>query len=166
VRRRTVVDGRLLAALRFREAVAFRAVLFRELAARLRAAPLVFRETAVRFRLPAALRFRLPPARALPRRLPAAARLVFFLPRGGILLLRELGSQSAAGVANSLPAFFTGISHRDRGSLRDSVARNHHCVAIRVVVERFRMNNVDAKANLAHHLAVLRRVYTRFRGVM
>jgi hypothetical protein len=102
----------LLVVLRFRGAVILRAVLFRdaapfgarifrddaerfgalafrEAAARLRAGLLAFRETAVRFRPEAALR----------------VRLVFFLPRGGIFLLRELGSQSAAGEANPLPAF-------------------------------------------------------------
>jgi hypothetical protein len=87
-------------------AVVFRVPPFRAPEARLRAVPPLLREPViVRLRLPAALRFRLAPARALLRRLAGAARLVFFLPRGGILLLRELGSQSAAGEANPLPAF-------------------------------------------------------------
>jgi hypothetical protein len=103
-------------------AVLFRAVLFRAPEARLRAAPPVLREpVAVRLRLPAALRFRLAllfrlaPPRALLR-LAGAARLVFFLPRGGILLLRELHSQSAPGEANPLPAFVREIGHENGGT--------------------------------------------------
>jgi len=68
----------------------------------LRAPAALFRLTAaLRFRLTAALRFRLPPAFALPLRLMPAARFVFFLPRGGIVLLCELGSPTAAGERKS-----------------------------------------------------------------
>jgi hypothetical protein len=56
----------------------------------------------------------LAPARALLC-LAAAARLVFFLPRGGIFLLRELGSQSAAGEANPLPAFVHQTGRENTG---------------------------------------------------
>ena len=97
-------------AARFRGAVAFRVAFGEPLLrapALLRAAPVRFFDAPVRFRLAVALRFRLAPALGLRD----AARLVFFLPRGGILLLRELGSQSAAGVANSLPAFVNQASH-------------------------------------------------------
>ena len=159
VRRRTGVEDGLpaVAVLRFRapaalrDAVAFRAPpVFRAPKPRFRAAPVLFRLAPVRFLL-APVRFRLAPARVLLRFLPAAARFVFFLPRGGILLLRELGSQSGAGEANSLPAFVTETAHRGVGSLRDSVARDDHRVAIRVVMGRFRMSGVDANAHLAHH---------------
>jgi hypothetical protein len=101
-------------------AVLFRAALFRAPEARLREAPPVLREpVAVRLRPPAALRFRLalrfrPAAPRALLRLADAARLVFFLPRGGILLLRELRSQSAAGEANPLPAFISEIGPRKR----------------------------------------------------
>ena len=67
---------------RFRAVAVLRALVFR-------AAPA--RERAVRFVFRAALVFR--PRDALRLRLA----LVFFLPRGGICLLRELGSQSSGG---------------------------------------------------------------------
>jgi hypothetical protein len=109
----------LFRAVLFRAAL-FRAALFRAPEARLREAPPVLREpVAVRLRPPAALRFRLalrfrPAAPRALLRLADAARLVFFLPRGGILLLRELRSQSAAGEANPLPAFISEIGPRKR----------------------------------------------------
>jgi len=121
--RRTVGEEGLVLAARFRGAVAFRVAfrepLFRAPAALLRVAPVRFFDAPARFRLAAALRFRLAPA----LRLRDAARLVFFLPRGGILLLRELGSQSAAGVANSLPAFVNQASHVFRASTSASPPR-------------------------------------------
>lgn len=102
---RLVLDAmRLRDAVLFREVV-FREAVFREPEARLRAAAPVRREPVAPLRPAAALRFPLAARGAVLLRLAAAARFVFFLPRGGILLLRELGSQSAAGVANLLPAF-------------------------------------------------------------
>ena len=74
-------------AVRLREGAVLRALAFRD--APLRAAPL--RDRAVRLVFRAALVLR--PRLALRLRLP----LLFFLPRGGILLLRELGSQSSGG---------------------------------------------------------------------
>src|SRR5262245_33660700 len=86
-------DRRTIAAARLLEPTAFRALVDRDAPDRLRAALLVFR-AAVRLRLADTLRFR--PAAVAPRevaaRLRDAVRLLFFLPRGGIFLLRELGS--------------------------------------------------------------------------
>src|SRR5262245_9192367 len=94
--RRRVGEALRLVALRFvlRLAAPFRAAPFRALV--LRDAPA--RERVERFALRAAVAFR--PRDALFLRLP----LLFFLPRGGILLLRELGSQREVGKANQLPA--------------------------------------------------------------
>jgi hypothetical protein len=167
-RPRTVVEERLvLDALRFRDAVLFRAVLFREPEARLRAAPPALRApAAVRLRPPAALRFRLAGTRARLRRLAAAARLVFFLPGGGIVLLRELGSPSATGEANPLPASVMRKATKTPGhkasTFNDVSMRDHHRVTIRVVVGRLRPTRVDASVNLAHHPEVPRRVYARW----
>ena len=132
----------------------------------MRAAPPLLREPViVRLRPPAALRFRLAPARALLRRLVAAARFVFFLPRGGILLLRELGSQSAAGEANPLPAFVHETGHENTGQMastfNDLPMRDRERVVFRVAVGHRRVTRVDANLNLAHHRAVPWRVYTR-----
>src|SRR5262245_10214503 len=90
-RRRVAEDFRLVALrfVAFRLVAPFRAALFRALF--LRAAP----ARVARFALRAAVDF-------LPRDALLRLPLLFFLPRGGILLLREF-SQRAAGEANSLP---------------------------------------------------------------
>jgi hypothetical protein len=97
--RRRVGEALRLVALRFvlRFAAPFRAAPFRAAPFRalLREAPA--RERVERFALRAAVDFR--PRDALFLRLP----LLFFLPRGGILLLRELGSQREVGEANQPP---------------------------------------------------------------
>jgi hypothetical protein len=74
---------------RFRGVAVLRALVFREAPARERAVRFVFRAALV-LRLRAALRLRL--------------AFDFFLPRGGIFLLRESGSHRAASEAISLPA--------------------------------------------------------------